>query len=272
MLRSVLGQSARSIDDVVGAKTRVPDVGALRDLAVAAGENARRLLDDTEILLKHGRWPTAYSLAVLAFEEAGKSWLCVITMLMQEELKDQVDFGGKSTGHLEKLQAARMMAGLLDFVKGRPRAAAAYLDALEALEELARQDNLAKQRGLYADFKDGIVSSPSQITQSMARDMVSVVRDVLVRGAPFAEAGFISWVADLPEEIRLEVDTMFRTLADTQGQEGPEAAVAFMQVEFSKLDGFIEMLEAEAQRLALTRVAAPLQTVRGGKKRKKRRR
>ena len=78
LLRSVPGKSAPSIDDVVRANTSVLDVDALGDLAVTAAANGRRLLDDAEILLKRGRWPTAYSLAVLAFEEAGKSWLCII--------------------------------------------------------------------------------------------------------------------------------------------------------------------------------------------------
>jgi AbiV family abortive infection protein len=53
--------------------TTVPDLDALGAFALAAARNARRLLGDAELLLKRGKAPSAYSLAVLAFEEAGKS-------------------------------------------------------------------------------------------------------------------------------------------------------------------------------------------------------
>jgi AbiV family abortive infection protein len=38
----------------------------------AAANNARRLAEDSAILLADGRWPTAASIAILAIEEAGK--------------------------------------------------------------------------------------------------------------------------------------------------------------------------------------------------------
>lgn len=53
----------------------VPDLDALGDFALAAVRNARRLLDNADLLLRRGRWPSACSLAVLAFEEAGKAFL-----------------------------------------------------------------------------------------------------------------------------------------------------------------------------------------------------
>ncbi len=54
----------------------VPDLDALAAFALAAGRNARRLLGDAELLPKRGKVPSAYSLAVVAFEVAGKAWMC----------------------------------------------------------------------------------------------------------------------------------------------------------------------------------------------------
>jgi AbiV family abortive infection protein len=51
-----------------------PDLNELGELAITAARNARRLLNDAELLLARGRLPTANSLSVLAFEEAGKAW------------------------------------------------------------------------------------------------------------------------------------------------------------------------------------------------------
>ena len=65
----------------------VPDLDALGDFALAAVRNARRLLDDdADLLLRRGRWPSAYSLAVLAFEEAGKAWMCIIAMMVPDDV------------------------------------------------------------------------------------------------------------------------------------------------------------------------------------------
>jgi hypothetical protein len=42
---------------------QVPDMDVLGDFAIAAAKNARRLLDDAELLANRGRWPLAYSVA-----------------------------------------------------------------------------------------------------------------------------------------------------------------------------------------------------------------
>ncbi len=51
----------------------MPSQPAFMALSRAAEENARSLVSDAEVLLSAGRWPRAYSLAVLAHEEFGKS-------------------------------------------------------------------------------------------------------------------------------------------------------------------------------------------------------
>jgi AbiV family abortive infection protein len=96
----------------------VPDLDALGDLAIAAAKNSRRLLDDADLLLKRGRWPTAYSVAVLAFEEAGKAWLCVIAMMVPDGTREEYPFAGMIGAHLDKLMAAHAMAHMHAVIRG----------------------------------------------------------------------------------------------------------------------------------------------------------
>jgi AbiV family abortive infection protein len=81
-------------------KTPLPDPAVLAEFAIVASENARRLLTDAENLLTRGGWPTSYSLAVLALEEAGKSWLCMIGLAMPGELKAEFPFREMVGSHL----------------------------------------------------------------------------------------------------------------------------------------------------------------------------
>jgi AbiV family abortive infection protein len=72
------------------AKTMpVPDLDTLGDFALASVRNARRLLEDADLLLRRGRWPSAYSLAVLAFEEAGKAWMCITAMMVPDDVRPE---------------------------------------------------------------------------------------------------------------------------------------------------------------------------------------
>ena len=106
------------------SKTRpVPDLGALGDFAVIAASNARRLLDDADLLLRRGRYPTAYSVAVLAFEEAGKAWACITAMGMPGDVRPEWPFGELIATHVDKLMSAHAMAHLLAFVRGGERRA-----------------------------------------------------------------------------------------------------------------------------------------------------
>jgi len=135
------------------ANVPMPGSDAVGQLARAAAENARRLLDDADLLVKRGRWPNAYSLAVLAFEEAGKAWVCTNAMLVPEEAQPDFPFGELVGGHLWKLQAAHGMAGILAYIRGGDGAPASLLEVMDVLDSLAREENRAKQRGLYADAR-----------------------------------------------------------------------------------------------------------------------
>lgn len=181
------GIAPPTIADVTKTKTPLPDAAVLAEFAIVAGTNARRLLTDAEHLLTRGGWPTAYSLAVLAFEEAGKSWLCLVGLLMPGELKAVFPFGELVGSHRYKLQAARMIAPFLAFIRGGVDAAvAAFTEAVDAMADLARRDDLAKQHGFYADCADGIIWNPSHVRRDEARAMVAKVRNVLDRSAPLS--------------------------------------------------------------------------------------
>jgi len=158
------------------AKTMpVPDLDALGDFALAAVRNARRLLDDdADLLLRRGRWPSAYSLAVLAFEEAGKAWMCIIAMIVPDDVRPEWPYGDLITTHVDKLMAAHVMAHMLASATSGRDMITDLADVGENLEELAREHNQAKQRGLYADLLDDTVWEPASVTPDEARRMWSL--------------------------------------------------------------------------------------------------
>jgi AbiV family abortive infection protein len=235
--------------DVARAIAPIPAAAVLGDFAIAAPQNSRRLLTDAENLLKRGGWPSAYSLAVLAFEEVGKAWVSMIALLTPPQYRDQLPFDDMIRSHLDKLQAARSLAALLRFIESNASAVAAYIEAIEAMEGLAREDNLAKQRGFYVDCQDGVIWSPSGISRDEARRMVAT----LDRGAPLIETDFISFMTRLQDDERSDLDIYFADFFRALDESEPEAAVTAVASYLSRLEGLPEMLEQDARRLALER-------------------
>jgi len=245
------GLAPTSLSSLTVPKVPLPDFDTLSDLANAAAYNARRLLADAEILLTRGRWPTAYSLAVLALEEAGKGWLCVVAIFLPDEARPEFPFGDLDWDHKWKLGSARGVADMLAFIKGGEGAPANVVRAAEELEELARADNEAKKRGFYADYRDGVIWRPSQMTERQARRMVADVRDVLYNSGPLLDPDFISWIANLPDDVGLIRDEFWDHMTEAFRQGGYRAISQTLQAEFSKLEGLAQMLEEDAHRIAL---------------------
>ncbi len=192
------------------AKTMpAPDLRELGDFALAAGRNARRLLADADLLLAHGRWPSAYSLAVLAFEEAGKAWMCITAMTVPDDIRPEWPHAESTARHADKLLAAHVMAHMFACAaSGRD-----MIDGLAAvgehLEELAREHNQAKQRGFYADLLDGIVREPGTVTKAEAKRMVATVRGLLEDGGILADHGFIAWlVGEEPDALQVFISVV----------------------------------------------------------------
>jgi AbiV family abortive infection protein len=174
------------------AKTiAVPELDALADFAMAATRNARRLLDDAELLLSRGRSPSAYSLAVLAFEEAGKAWMCAMAMMVPGAIRPDWPYGELISKHVDKLMAAHAMAHMLASASRGQDMVTSLAEVGENLEELARMHDKAKQRGLYADLLDTGVWEPASVTKDQARRMVAVVGGLLDHGSYLADPGFL---------------------------------------------------------------------------------
>jgi len=233
----------------------VPDLDAIGDLAITAAKNSRRLLHDAELLLSRGRWPTAHAIAVLAFEEAGKAWLCVVAMLMPDDARDEFPFGDLDWDHRWKLGAAHGMAAMLAFIRADSNAPPAIMRAADELEALARQDNEAKKRGFYADCADGVVWDPAGVSKSDAARTVAAVSDVLDHGGVLADPKFITWLAAMPEELKPERDAFWDRLLSGWEQNGNDGiASAFMEFvgEIGSVEEMRQMFQDDARRLAIS--------------------
>jgi AbiV family abortive infection protein len=148
----------------------------------AAEENARSLISDAEVLLGAGRWPRAYSLAVLAHEEFGKALMAMALFMAPDVVRRQPRWIKElRSGHARKLISGyqhQAMVGPGDFI-ARTRES----------PDLARTSNEGKQRGLYADLADESVRPPSDVTEADARAEVESVRQMVhspgLRSMPF---------------------------------------------------------------------------------------
>jgi AbiV family abortive infection protein len=242
----------------MGKTMPVPDLDALGDFALAAARNARRLLDDADLLLRRGRWPSAYSLAVLAFEEAGKAWLCVIAMMVPGDVRPDWPYGDLITRHVDKLMAAHVMAHIFASASTGQDVIASLTDIGGSLEELAREHNQAKQRGLYADLVDGTVWEPAEITKDEARRMLVIVRGLLDHGGHLADPEFIAWLASETRDvlqIRGHLWSRFFTGLQQGGLDGMLASLRSLMDETSATEGLPLMIREQAQRAAIARDA-----------------
>lgn len=243
------------------AKTMpVPDLDSLGDFALAAARNARRLLEDAELLFKRGRSPSAYSLAVLAFEEAGKAWLCVVAMMIPGDVRPDWPYRDLIAKHVDKLMAAHVMAHMLASASSGQDMIASLADVGENLEELAHEHNQAKQRGLYADLHDGTLWEPASVTKDEARRMLVIVRGLLDHGGYLADPGFIAWLAsETPEVVQVRDLLWGRFFAGLQegGLDRMLGSLRGLMDETGATEGFPLMIREQAQRAAIARSANP---------------
>jgi AbiV family abortive infection protein len=210
----------------------VPDVGVLGDFAMASATTARSHLQAAVCLLHGEFWGPAHAVAVIAFEEIGKAWLSTIAMLSPDELRQEFPFGDLERNHQVKLSAARSVRALLTVVRGDQGAPRNVAEALADLGTLAREDNQAKQRGLYTDYIDGTIRRPSDITEEQARAMVAAVEDVLDNAGPLISLMSAMWAKDnVPASVRL----FLRQAADAV-QAGDDAMTMFVQTELRSME------------------------------------
>lgn len=132
--------------------------------ASAALDNARRLLDDAELLWSSGSAPTAQALSILAIEEAAKA---SIWSGLARDAEGDVTLTEEN--HKPRLRRAREVLSLLDaFLELIDPEHPGPLDT-DALKAAVDDDNAAKMRGFYVDAEGEDLHLPQEVTREEGR-------------------------------------------------------------------------------------------------------
>jgi AbiV family abortive infection protein len=154
----------------------LPSRDDLLALFHAAIANANDLLSDAQVLAEAGRFPRAFALATLAWEELSKAQLCVLTVTLPEITPDYFWEGFRD--HEGKLSRVSAHAAFM---------APAPIPSIDAYAKAAvsRSKSMAKQkmRGLYVDYRRGKILLPSQIGEEAVRRQIKAVKDALAYAA-----------------------------------------------------------------------------------------
>jgi AbiV family abortive infection protein len=152
----------------------------LVDGVPAALQDAQRLLADAETLHAHSSTPTAQAMAVLALEEAVKAFIW-IRLLVDQPNRAVIMLSDENHG--PRLQTARHLEILLETLEqfilevlgvlgGESKAESVSSDTQwsagdlqDILAAAAKDDNLAKMRGLHVDAEpDGLRVPIKEVT------------------------------------------------------------------------------------------------------------
>jgi AbiV family abortive infection protein len=227
----------------MGSNTTIPGADALGGFAKVAAETARSHLRAAKWLLDGKFWGQARSLAVIAFEEIGKAWMCVMAMLSPDELRQEFPIADLKWDHVGKLSAAHSLHAFLAFVRGDAGAPPSMAEAVADLDALSRRDNTAKQGGLYADYANGAVCSPADISEEQARAMVAVVEDVLDNAGSLIDLVTAMWARD---NVPPSVLSFLRQAADAV-EAGDDAMKMFIEGEVQGMARLAGMLRDDPE-------------------------
>lgn len=146
----------------------------LGELASATLTNSLDLLHDAEGLAIFGRYPRAYSLAVLGAEEFGNHMMCFGAVGREQVDPDTWStFWKKFLKHDPKYENAAAMAA--SFLPPEDNARFA-----ERFQEHVSADQKRRLAGLYVDWKDGAVVTPdSVVTPELVSDLLHVFTTVI---------------------------------------------------------------------------------------------
>ena len=170
----------------------------------AASRNARRLADDAKLLLEHGRFPTAVSIAALSIEEAGKiSVLRGLALALDQAIRKRSwkDF----RSHRSK-NPAWILPDLV--AKG-----ARSLDALRLAADPSGTHTLlldqVKQLGLYTDCLGprNWTEPKAVIDEARATQLVSIA-DLLARERTFTSREIELWIEHMGPVYGAPLDEM----------------------------------------------------------------
>lgn len=149
----------------------VPNQTETVALIVALLENARGLLSDAKVLLRHDRHARGFVLSVLAREEAGKALL-----VLAREMGDADIQSRQMTNHREKLLSAAtgdiLLVGELSQLP----------EAAQGLASDKTHDE--KMAGLYVDWREGELRTPACIEPEQAAEAYAGASALLDRLDP----------------------------------------------------------------------------------------
>jgi AbiV family abortive infection protein len=164
-----------------------------QELSEASFENAKELLEESELLLNNDHYARSYALAVLSVEEFAKSLMWKIYNLKCQRYKhEDLEFpkmltkqitqhGSKQAIFLSNLVLGRMMEGALDQkLNGQPIKEAIDRKASELDALLSKIANLEidKQNALYVDICEGKISIPkNSVNKEKCLVLLKVLRE-----------------------------------------------------------------------------------------------
>jgi AbiV family abortive infection protein len=200
--------------------------------ATAAAENGQDLLDDAEFLYDAGRRARAYSLAVLAVEEFGKTLNLLALAAMPKNLMAQAPVRRMLEWHqLKQIEGLLMAVVPLSEPGLAVRLAAMSLTKLtkilDAMDAFAQDADRLKLRGLYVDMhRDARIRQPSEITEAEVSDQLSKARRVASSVRPLRDPGVQARLADPPAEAIELARALVSAFAEAGDVRKPKAAAA----------------------------------------------
>jgi AbiV family abortive infection protein len=151
----------------------LPPRDDLLRLASAAISNARELLDDARRLVEVRSFPRAHALATFAFEEQGKSQLCLLVWVLPSSIEvGSAPFWDEFYSHRKKIERVSSFDDLFLREPSRP-----VSEFLEHHVEESRGTHLRKVRGLFVDYEHdhNAVQVPSDIAEQEAVELIDRV-------------------------------------------------------------------------------------------------
>ena len=174
----------------------------------AAVSNARRLVEDAEILLKAGRAPTAASLAILSIEEAGKASILRSVVLARSDAERAAawkDYRSHTRKNVTWMLPELVAGGARSLEDFRPL-------FCESSEHPFALDQV-KQLGLYTDcLGNAHWSVPSEIVDAQLAAMLVRIARILAMQQEHSEREVELWMEHMGPVWKKDMRSMKRAL------------------------------------------------------------
>jgi AbiV family abortive infection protein len=185
----------------------------MKNLTHAAHAHAQKRLASAELLLANRDWSGAHAMATLAFEEVGKSMLCMIGMAIPERERVNDWFKPAFNDHHTKITIARFTLAMFTAdLSAETTPSQPFAQAIDQLFRQAGADHQKRLRADYVDYRDGDVLEPSDVSETDAQGMIGNVRACLevlahLNTDPEMAAAIESFMATLSSWIEALLDS-----------------------------------------------------------------